>query len=309
MSDAVKGLVALFVSNLIWGLSPLYYKLLDHVPPLEILSHRTLWSLILFGIYLAFQRRIHELVQAVTHFRSLLWLCLGAATISVNWSLFIWAIQLDRVVETSLGYFIFPLVSVVFGMVFFRERLSRASQVSIALAALAVVILSVGLAIPPYMSLILAFSFGTYGVLKKVARTGPVVSVTGEVLVVAPLSLVWLWGVHNHGWTALTVEAVGAFGQGWRDRLLLIVSGPLTAAPLMLFSYATKRLNLATVGLMQYINPSIQFLVAILILVEPFTVWHAIAFPLIWLALTIYSLEAIRQDKRARKAAMASSTV
>ena len=308
MTAVSKGLIALLLSNIIWGLSPLYYKLLDHVPPLEILSHRTLWSLILFALFLALQGRFKELPQALNTWRKLGWIALGAAMISINWSVFIWAIQVDRVVETSLGYFIFPLISVLFGVILFRERMGAARIVAITLATTAVVTLTIGLGVPPLLSLLIATSFGIYGVIKKISSTRPMVSVTGEVLVVAPLSLIWLWGVHNYGWTALTVDAVGAFGASWWDSLLLVVSGPLTAIPLMLFSYATKRLNLSTVGIMQYINPSLQFLVAVVILTEPFTGWHAIAFPLIWTGLAIYTVDAIRQDRAARKTVIASST-
>ena len=309
MSPAAQGLLALLVSNIIWGLSPLYYKLLDHVPPLEILSHRTVWSLVIFAVYLAIQNRLPELLRAVTNLRTLIWLAIGALMISINWSLFIWAIQIDRVVETSLGYFMFPLVSVIFGIVMFGEGLGAAKLAAIILASIAVLVLSVGLSVPPYLSLILALSFGTYGVIKKMTDVRPVVSVTGEVMLFTPLALIWLWGVHNHGWILLTDHAVGAFGDNWRDSAILVLSGPLTAVPLMLFSYATKRLNLATVGLMQYINPTLQFLVAIVVLAKPFTRAHAIAFPLIWAALAIYSVQAIRQDRAARRPATASPTV
>ncbi|KMW57464.1 RarD protein [Candidatus Rhodobacter oscarellae] len=308
MRPAAQGLIALVAANVIWGLSPAFYKLIDHVPPLEVLSHRTVWSLVLFGLYLALQGRLAEITRALRAPGEGWRICVAAAMVSVNWTLFIWAVQVDRVMEASLGYFIFPLLSVLLGVVFFGEALGRAKLAAVALAGTGVLVLTVGLGVPPYLSLILAATFGAYSVLTKNARTGPVVSVTAEVLLFTPFALVWLWGVHAHGWVALTETAVGAFGTSWRDSLILVLSGPMTAGPMMLFAFGARRLQLATVGLMQYLNPTLQFLLAVAIFAEPFTRWHGIAFPLIWLALAVYSLEALRQERAARRAAMASST-
>lgn len=309
MGEAQRGVMAMVGACLIWGLSPLYYKLLVHVPPLEVLSHRTLWSMVFFGIVLLFQGRMGQVLQLLGNVRRLALVVLAALSISANWFLFIYSIQVGRAVEASLGYYIFPLVAVLLGVVVFRERLSLAKISAVALAVVAVLVLTLGLGAPPWISLALAFSFGIYGVIKKGVSAGPVVSVTAEVLMLAPLALIWLWGVHFQGWQGLTGRNLGVFGNNLRDSLLLLLSGPLTATPLILFSYASRRVALATIGLVQYLNPTLQFSVAVLIFAEPMTRWHAIAFPLIWLALAVYSLETLRQDRSARRAAAKSVTV
>ncbi|MCP3970612.1 MAG: EamA family transporter RarD [Rhodobacteraceae bacterium] len=309
MSDAGKGIVAMLAANLVWGLAPIYYKLLAHVPPLEVLAHRSLWSFVFFGLVLAAQGRLRDLLRALTAGRGVLRIALAAVAITINWGLFIWAIQTGRTVEASLGYYIFPLISVVFGMLFFHERLGRARLVAFALAALAVAILTWGLGAPPVVSVVLAIAFGIYSVMKKKSPLGPVVSVTAEVTLLLPLALFWLWGVHNLGWTGVSGRNLATFGSSSADSLMLALSGPLTAAPLILFSYASRRLRLSTVGLLQYVNPTLQFFVAVLVFAEPFTRWHGLAFPLIWLALAIYSVAAIRQDRSARRASTSSATV
>ncbi|WP_425052742.1 EamA family transporter RarD [Psychromarinibacter sp. S121] len=309
MSDGTKGAIAVAVASIMWGLVPIYYKLLAHVPPLEVLAHRTIWSLVFFGLVLMVQRRLHEVRALLSRPSDLAAIAAAATLISCNWLLFIYSVQIDRVTEASLGYYIFPLVSVVLGMVFYRETLKPAQAAAVVLAAAGVGVLTWGLGAAPWISIGLALLFGFYGVIKKYVNAGPVVSVSAEVLLLVPLAVVWLWGVHAQGWTGLTGETLGTFGHDWSDSLLLIVSGPLTAVPLILFSYASRRVTMATVGLVQYLNPTLQFLVATVLFAEPFTPWHAIAFPLIWVALAIYSVWAVRHERSARRAATSSSTV
>ncbi len=308
MGEAGKGIGALVATCLIWGLSPLYYKLLAHVPPLEVLSHRTLWSLLLFGGILLAQGRLTQLGDLLRPGRGLFLLVVASLMISTNWFLYILSIQIGRTVEASLGYYIFPLVAVVLGRVVFGERLSRGKWFAVMLALIAVLVLTAGLGVAPYISLVLATTFGLYGVIKKGVRQGPVVSVTGEVLLLAPLAAIWLAGVHLAGWEGLVGRNLATFGHDLRDSLLLAFSGPMTAVPLILFSYASRRLNLSTIGVLQYLNPSLQFLCAVAFLGETLTRWHLIAFPLIWLALAIYSLEAIRQDRALRRSSISSGT-
>jgi chloramphenicol-sensitive protein RarD len=200
--------------------------------------------------------------------------------------------------EASLGYYIFPLVAVLLGAIAFRERLGKAQLFAVALALCAVVTLTWGLGVPPWIALILASSFGLYGLVKKGLSVGPVVSVTAEVLLLSPIALTVLWYVHSDG--------TGAFAVTWRDSLLLMFSGILTGTPLIMFSYATKRVTLATVGLVQYLNPTLQFLVATLIFREVFSFWHAVAFAMIWTALAIYTTASLRQDRAARRAILKS---
>lgn len=285
----------------IWGLSPIYYAELSHVPPLEILAHRTFWSLIFFlGLLLA-QRRLGELRRGFAAPRRAGIIALAALMISINWFLFIFSVQIGRTTEASLGYYIFPLVAVLFGRFLLHEPMGRAQWLAVGLATLAVTVLTVGLGAAPWIALAIALSFGIYGLIKRGLPLGPVVSVTCEVLFFLPIALTIIGlGV----W-----DGQGRFGLDLRDSLLLVLAGPLTGLPLVLFSQAAKRLPMGTVGVMQYINPSLQFMSAVLVLGEVITRWHAIAFPLIWLALVIYSVAVLRQEKAARRAAMASSGV
>ncbi len=296
----VRGIAAAVTANMIWGLSPLFYKALAHVPTLEVLSHRTIWSLAMFGIVLAVRGRFRQLGGALRTPRALAASVFAASMIGVNWFVFIWLIQQGRAVEASLGYYIFPLVSVVFGILFFREGIDSVRMVAFALASAAVCLLTWGLGAAPFISLVLAITFGVYSVIKKNARTGPVVSVTAEMALLAPLSLLWLAGIHLFGWAEQGELGSGSFSRTFDDSLLLIMSGPLTATPLILYSFAARQLRLATVGLIQYVNPTLQFFVAVLVFAEPFTRWHGVAFPLIWVALAVYSFAALRQDRSLR---------
>ena len=298
MTEAAKGVAAIIAAGVIWGLASILYKALAHIPPLEVLAHRTIWSFVIFAGVLLVQGRIGVLFAALSGRREFLLLCCAALLISINWFFFISAIQIGRAVEASLGYYIFPLVSVLFGVVLFGERSRRAQRVAIGLAALAVVVLTIGLGVAPWIALLLATSFAMYGVVKKWVSTGPVVSVTAEVLLLLPIAGLLLWQAHSGG--------SDHFGADMGDSLLLAFSGVATATPLILFGYATKRLTLASVGLLQYINPTLQFLVATLVFQEAFTLWHAIAFGLIWCALALYSASAWRQDRSARNRATMS---
>jgi len=289
MTDPVKGVVAMALACTIWGLSPLFYAQLAHIPPLEVLAHRTLWSLGIFACVLLVQRRLSALPKALATPRQFGLVALSAAMISVNWFLFIFAVGVGRTVEASLGYYIYPLVAVAIGAVVLRESFGALQAVAVALAAVAVVTLTVGLGQPPWISLTLATTFGVYGLLKRWVEAGPVVSVTAEVLLFLPLAGGYLIWVASDRGLALSP----------RDLALFVASGPMTAVPLMLFSYAAKRVRMATVGLIQYLNPSLQFAVAVLVLNEVVTIWHMIAFPLIWVALTIYSAATLRAPRAA----------
>lgn len=308
MRDSVKGVIAMIAACVVWGLSPLYYKLVAHVPPLEVLSHRTIWSLVLFGAILIWQRRLRDVFHLLADARSLFIIAVASVMISVNWFVYIYSVQIGRTVESSLGYYIFPLVAVLLGMVVFHERLSIGKWMSVGIATTAVVILTLGLGVTPWISLILAVTFGLYSVAKKWTDAGPVVSVTAEVLVLAPIALLWLWGVHFDGWGGFVGRPGGVFGTGIADSLILTLSGPLTAGPLILYSYAAKRVTLATIGLVQYLNPTLQFFCAVAVFGEPFTRWHTIAFGLIWVALAIYSIEALRQERAERRAVAKASS-
>ena len=298
MTDTHKGVLALVAACTIWGLSPLFYKALADVAPLEVLAHRTLWSCAFFACVLALQSRLHMLFRAVTSRASVPVIALAAIMISTNWFLFIFSIQVNRATEASMGYYIFPLVAVLLGRIVFGETLSRAQWIAIALAALAVTCLTVGLQIVPWISLVLATTFGLYGLIKKRLDLGPVVSVTAEVLLLSPLAAGWLFYLHS--------GPGGVYGDDAVQTALLMTSGPITALPLILFSFGARRLTMSTVGVVQYINPTLQFFCAVMIFGEPFGLIHLVAFALIWTALAIYSGSAFRQDRARRRAVMVS---
>ncbi len=296
MSDAVKGVLALVLTCMVWGLSPLFYGLLTHVPPFEVLAWRTLWSLAFFAVVLGLQGRLRALSEPLGSPRRVFWTLVAGLLIGANWFGFIYAVSVGRVLESSLGYFVFPLVAVLLGRVVLGERLAPVQWVAVWLALSGVVALTWGLGVPPWIALLLAVTFGLYSLMKKRLATGPVLSVTAEMAVLAPLALVWLF------------LQGGALDHDPGTLALLALSGPLTALPLVMFSFAARRVRLSTVGLVQYLNPSLQFLCAVLWFAEVFTLWHAIAFPMIWAALVLYSAAQVVQDRAARRSASSAST-
>ncbi|MBA84408.1 EamA family transporter RarD [Thalassobius sp. S69A] len=301
MTESKRGVLALLVACTVWGLSPLYYKLLAHIPPLEVLAHRTLWSCAFFALVLAGQGRLGQLRGVFRSWRVVGVIVFAAVMISVNWFVFILSIQVGHAVEASLGYYIFPLVAVLIGVVVFKESLSPLQILAVALALGAVLVLTLGLGVAPWIALILSVTFGLYGLVKKRLSVGPVVSVTAEVLLLSPIALLvllWEWQ-----------QGVPVLGYSLSDSLLLMFSGVLTGAPLILFSAATKRVSMATVGLIQYLNPTLQFLCAVLVFAEPFGQWHAIAFAMIWTALAIYSFAALVQDRASRRVSITAEGV
>ncbi|SLN45801.1 EamA-like transporter family protein [Falsiruegeria litorea R37] len=301
MSQTLSGVLAMVTSCVVWGLSPIYYKLLDHVPPAELLSHRTLWAVVFFAVLLLLQGRMGELRQALRGRKQVLLLFVASLMVATNWFCFILSIQIGKTTEASLGYYIFPLMAVLIARFWFAEQLAMGQWLAVALATLAVVILTWGLGVAPWIALFISTTFALYGAIKKGLALGPVISVTAEILLVLPL---WLMVM---GWFHL--QGQGSFGTDLTTSLLLMVSGPLTAVPLILFSYAARRVALSTLGVLQYINPTLQFMCAVVVFAEPFSQWHAIAFPLIWVALAVFSVSALRQDRAARRAAMVVSGV
>ena len=285
MTEHLKGAIAMIAACTIWGLSAIYYKQLSETPPIEVLCHRTIWSVVAFTLFLRLQNRLEELKLVFRDRKLVQTLFWAAAMISTNWFFFIWSVHNDRATEASFGYYIFPLVAVVFGLFFFNERLSLMKWVSVVLATIAVLILAISQNILPFIALVLSITFGIYGMLKKQISIGPVLSVTSEVILLLPVAIILLLYWH--------LDGTGSFGTNITTTSLLIFSGPMTAVPLMLFSYAARRVQMTSLGIIQYLNPSLQFFVAIFIFLEPFGLWHAVAFGLIWLALFIYSFASI----------------
>lgn len=309
MGEAAKGVCAIAAAAVIWGLSGIYYKALDHVPPLEVLAQRTLWSMVFIGIVLLVQGRGREVGRALAVRRIWAVVPLAAVAVSTNWFGFIFSVQSGHALEASLGYYTFPLLAVALGFVALGERLSRGKVIGVALAAAAVLVLAVGLGAAPGIVLLIAVSFALYGLLKKQVPLGPVISVFLETLLLAPLALVWLWGAQTQGWADIGGRAGGHFGQDWSTSAMLVLSGPLTAVPLMLFSYSARRISYASLGLVQYLNPSLQFVVAVAVFGEVVTFWHGVAFPLIWAGLALYSWDGWREVRASRRRAMTAGTL
>ncbi len=305
MSEWTKGFWAMIAVCVTWGLSPIFYHALAGVPVLEVLAHRTIWSLVFVLIVLGIQRRLSELARAITG----PWagrVAAAALLVSTNWGVFIWAVQTGHVVQSSLGYYIYPLIAVLLGVAIFRERLGRVQAFAVALTVLAVALLTWGLGVAPWISLSLAVTMGLYGVVKKSLPLGPVLSVAAEVALLTPVALAWLVA---QGAGLVPGAAPLAFGSSPGLTLLLVLSGVITAIPLVLFSYAARRVEMTTMGLMFYLNPTLQFLCAVLVFGEAVTRWHMIAFAMIWTAIAIYSAASIRQARRAAPLANGSNPV
>ncbi len=279
-----KGLTAALGAYGLWGLLPIYWKFLVDVPALEILLHRMVWSLVFLATLLAMSGRWRGLRKAWAEPRTR-WLYLGAAIlITVNWWAYIWAVNSGFIVETSLGYFINPLVSVFLGVVFFREQLRRGQWVAIGLAALGVAYLTFAYGKPPWISLFLAFSFAIYAVLKKVAPLGATEGLALEtaLMFLPAVGVLAFWQVRG---TASFVNL------SISTDLLLVGSGVATALPLIFFAAAARRLPLAVIGIMQYIAPTMQFMLGVLVYNEPFDSQRLIGFVFIWLALAVFALD------------------
>jgi chloramphenicol-sensitive protein RarD len=271
----------------IWGVSPVYWKAMQQVPALEIVTHRVVWSfLFLLGLTL-FQRRWDEFLNALKTPGTLLTLGLTTLLVSGNWLLYIWAVNSGYMLQASLGYYINPLVNVVLGLLFLKERLSRPQALAVLIACAAVIWRTVSVGELPWIALILAFTFGLYGLIRKVAPVSSLVGLTVETLLLTGPAVGYLAFLESQGAGAL-------FHGGRALDALLIGTGVFTALPLLFFNLGARRINLSTVGLMQYIAPSGMFLLAVLVYGEPFTAAQAWSFILIWTALAIYSVDSFR---------------
>ena len=298
VSDYKKGILALLAANLIWGFAPILYRALDHVRADETLAHRTIWSFLFFAIFIAFQGRSRELAGLATNKALRGRILLAAVLIAANWGIFIYAIVIGQALQAGFAYYIFPIIAVAFGVLLFKERMQPAQWLAIAIVIVAVATFGAANGAVPYLALVLAVTFALYGIVKRGIGVGPVMSVTAETGAVTLLGVGWLIWLHF-----MTAGGI-AFGQDWYDSLLLILSGPLTGGPMILFSYAAARLNYAELGLIQYMNPTLQTFVAVMLFAEPFSPIHALALGLIWIALAIYSVAAFRAVRAVPKVPM-----
>jgi chloramphenicol-sensitive protein RarD len=291
-----KGLVFGLGAYLLWGVFPLYFPLLEPTPPIEILANRIFWSFGVLSLVVLATRRWSWIRPLAKDRRRMLLLACAALTLSLNWGFYIYGVNSEQVVQTSLGYFINPLVSVLFGVLLLHERLRRPQWVAVGLGALAVVVLSFAYGGLPWIALILAFSFGTYGLLKKVLDMGALESLTTETAMVAPLAggyLLYLFVVGN------SQLAQGDTGMD----LLLLSLGLVTAVPLLLFGAAATRIPLTWVGLLQYTAPVLQFLIGVFVYDEPMPLSRWIGFALVWIALVVLAVDSIASVRRGRAAA------
>jgi chloramphenicol-sensitive protein RarD len=290
------GILSAALAFLCWGLFPLYFHAVREVPSMQILAHRMLWSLAFLLLVLAWRRQWSWLNQ-VRQPRVFWSFVASAFLLSANWLLYIWAVNNGHVIEASLGYFINPLVNIMFGYLLLKERLRRGQWAAIALAALGVAWLTWQSGSVPWIALFLAASFGAYGLLRKTAALGALEGLSFETMVLFPIAAAYV------GW--LTLHGENAFLNTGSDttRWLLVASGPITAVPLLLFASGARQIPLSILGLLQYLAPTIQFLLGVLLFKEAFTADRLVGFALIWGALALFAAEGLFQRSQTAQAA------
>ncbi|WP_293448630.1 EamA family transporter RarD [Planktotalea sp.] len=289
--DTPRGLAFALTAYLLWGFLPLYIKHLSHIPPAEIIAHRVIWSIPIAVVVLLILRRTKDVLTALRSPRMLGMACVTAALVSLNWGIYVWAVTSGYAMEAALGYYMNPLFSIALGALFLGEKLSRAQLVAIALAATAVVVLVVDGGGLPWAALGMMLTWGFYALGKKQLPIGPNQGFLLEVLILLPFALAYAAYLGTNGTShfELTLST-----NTW----LLLGCGVITAVPLMIYANSAKLLRLSTIGILQYIAPTMIFLIAVFVFDEPFGRARAIAFLLIWLALIIYTTSMIRQMRR-----------
>ncbi len=286
--DSLNGFLFALSAYLLWGFLPLYMKALAHISPAEVIAHRILWSIPVAGLLLIILKRTDELKKAMRNPRMLGMAAVTATLISVNWGIYVWAIGAGHALDTALGYFINPLFSILLGAVILKEKLNKMQIAALSLVVIAVVILTVEAGRLPVVALALTFSWGFYAFFRKTLPIGPNQGFLLEVLLLSPIALGYL--------VYLNLQGGGHFLMGnTTDTVLLASAGLVTAVPLILYANGAKLLRLSTIGIMQYIAPSMIFITAVFVFDEPFSMAKAVAFPLIWSALVIYTLPMLRQ--------------
>lgn len=291
MAETRRGFLLGAAAYAIWGVFPLYFPLLEPAGAVEILAHRVFWSLVTMLLFVLVFGRLRQVRAVVAHRRTFGILALASVVIAINWGTYIWGVNNGHVVETSLGYFINPLVTVLMGVVILGERLRNLQWVALGIAAVAVVGLTVEYGRPPWVALVLAFSFGSYGLAKKKANVGAIESLTVETMLLAPFAGAYiLW---------LVVQGTSTFGtEGAGHAVLLMSTGIVTAVPLIFFGAAATRVSLTTIGLLQYLAPTIQFAIGVLVFQEEMTPMRWAGFGLVWIALVMFTYEAINHRRR-----------
>ena len=289
MTKFNKGLLFGISAYIIWGLLPLYWKLVEKAGAYEILAHRGIWSLLICISLLALRKQLKSAYVMVRSSRTLSLLFLASGLLTINWGVYIWSVTVNRVVEAALGYYITPLINVTFGVLLLREKLRPAQWIAVALAAAGVVILTLGYGSLPWIALILAISWGSYSLIKKSLNLGALETLSLETLFAFLPNLVFLFIIQGNG--------SAEFGSTWTISLLLFGAGAATVIPLLLFNGSTTRLPLSTVGLLQYITPTIMFFIGIFINNEDISMTKVIGFAFIWLALAVLSRDLYRSSR------------
>ncbi|MGB8313042.1 MAG: EamA family transporter RarD [Aestuariivirga sp.] len=297
LTPAEKGVLYAIFAHLTWGAMAVYFGFLRHVSPMEIAVHRGLWSIPCAGLIIWWLGQYKDVLQAIASKRNLAILTLTSAIIVLNWGFYIWSIEVGRTLESSLGYYINPLMNVVMGYLFLGERFNRLQMVALVLAVIAVLIQTFAAGVFPWLGLMLASTFCLYGFLRKTIAVGPTQGFFIEVCIIAiPLLLVQFWLV-EHG------EA--HFGATTKDTLLLMGCGVMTSTALIFFAASVRLLRYSTAGLLQYISPTLVFLTAVFIFGEPMDRWKLLSFVILWIGLAIYSYSALRDEKNRRAEAEA----
>ena len=289
MTKFNKGLLFGISAYIIWGLLPLYWKLVEEAGAYEILAHRGIWSLLICISLLALRKQLKSAYVMVRSSRTLSLLFLASGLLTINWGVYIWSVTVNRVVEAALGYYITPLINVTFGVLLLREKLRPPQWIAVALAAAGVVILTLGYGSLPWIALVLAISWGSYSLIKKSLNLGALETLSLETLFAFLPNLVFLFIIQGNG--------SAEFGSTWSISLLLFGAGAATVIPLLLFNGSTTRLPLSTVGLLQYITPTIMFFIGIFINNEDISMTKVIGFAFIWLALAVLSRDLYRSSR------------
>jgi chloramphenicol-sensitive protein RarD len=289
MTKFNKGLLFGVSAYIIWGLLPLYWKLVEEAGAYEILAHRGIWSLLICVSLLALRKQLKSAYAMVRSSRTFSLLFLASGLLTINWGVYIWSVTVNRVVEAALGYYITPLINVTFGVLLLREKLRPAQWIAVALAAAGVVILTLGYGSLPWIALVLAISWGSYSLIKKSLNLGALETLSLETLFAFLPNLVFLLIIQGNG--------SAEFGSTWTISILLFGAGAATVIPLLLFNGSTTRLPLSTVGLLQYITPTIMFVIGIYINDEDISTTKVLGFAFIWLALAVLSRDLYRSSR------------
>jgi chloramphenicol-sensitive protein RarD len=284
------GVVYALLAFFIWGLFPVYFKALHAIPSLEILAHRMAWSMLFLFIVLSVRMQWRWLGPVLRDRRLLARFAGSATLLSGNWGIYIWAVNSGHIVEASLGYFVTPLISVLFGLALLGERMRPLQWVAVAIACAGVLYLSWENGRPPWISIALALTFGGYGLLRKTAKLGALEGLALETMLLLPVALLYLAAVSLHGDSGFMAASLGV-------KILVVLAGPITAIPLLLFAAAARRIPLSMLGLIQYVTPMLQLLIGVVIYREPFGGPQLLGYGAIWIALAVYSLEGIARAR------------